>query len=236
MKMMTCDLVRALFTFAAFGLAGSPLSGFAGDPGPAGDSGPSLIRLPQPRLSGTMSVEAARAARRSLRSFSSKPVTIEELSQLLWAAQGITHPRGFRTAPSAGALYPLELFVVAGTVAALPAGTYRYEPDGHHLALIAEGDQRTALADTALGQSPIRKAPLVIAIIANERKTTIKYGERGVRYVHLEAGHAAQNICLQAEALGLGSVMIGAFSDRDVANLLQSAGRQPLYLIPLGRK
>jgi SagB-type dehydrogenase family enzyme len=238
MKMLTCDLVRALFpfTFAAFGLAGSPLSGFAGDPGPGGDSGPSLIRLPQPRQSGATSVEAALAARRSLRSFSNKPVTLEELSQLLWAAQGITHPRGFRTAPSAGALYPLELVVIAGTVAALPAGTYRYEPDGHHLVPVAEGDQRAALADAALGQSPIRKASLVIAIIANERKTTIKYGERGVRYVHLEAGHAAQNICLQAEALGLGSVMIGAFSDRDVASLLRSAGRQPLYLIPLGRK
>jgi SagB-type dehydrogenase family enzyme len=236
MKMLTCDLVRVLCTFAAFGLAGTPLSGFAGDPGPARDAGPSLVRLPQPRLSGTTSVEAALAARRSLRSFSNKPVTLGELSQLLWAAQGITHPRGLRTAPSAGALYPLELVVVSGTVAALPAGTYRYEPDGHHLVLLAEGDRRAALADAALGQSPIRKAPLVIAIVANERKTTIKYGERGVRYVHLEAGHAAQNICLQAEALGLGSVMIGAFSDRDVASLLRSAGRQPLYLIPLGRK
>jgi SagB-type dehydrogenase family enzyme len=92
------------------------------------------------------------------------------------------------------------------------------------------------LADAALGQSPIRKAPVVIAIVADERKTTIKYGERGVRYVHLEAGHAAQNICLQAEALGLGGVVIGAFSDRDVASLLRSVGQQPLYLIPLGRK
>ncbi len=236
MTMPVNHLVRALFTFAAFGLAGSPLSGFSGDRGADSASNPALIRLPQPRLDGTTSVEAALAARRSLRSFADKPVTLEELSQLLWAAQGITHPRGFRTAPSAGGLYPLELFVVAGSVAALPAGTYRYEPDGHLLVRIAEGDQRPDLANAALGQSSIRKAPLVIAIVADYGKTTIKYGERGVRYVHLEAGHAAQNICLQAVALGLGSVMIGAFSDRDVVNLLRIAGQQPLYLIPLGRK
>lgn len=236
MKMPACDLVRALFTFAAFGLAGSPLSGFTGDRGPTGAATPSLILLPQPRLDGTTSVEAALAARRSIRSFANRPVTFEELSQLLWAAQGITHPRGLRTAPSAGALYPLEIFIVSGNVAALPAGTYRYEPEGHRLALVAEGDQRPALADAALGQSPIRKAPVVIAIVADYGKTTVKYGERGVRYVHLEAGHSAQNICLQAEALGLGAVVIGAFSDRDVASLLRSAGRQPLYLIPLGRK
>ena len=236
MRILASELFRALLTFAAFGLAGSSLSGFAGDRGPASAARPSLIRLPQPRLDGTTSVEAALAARRSIRSFANKPVTLEELSQLLWAAQGITDPRGLRTAPSGGALYPLELFVVAGSVAALPAGTYRYEPVGHHLVRVAEGDQRPDLADAALGQSTMRKAPVVIAIVADERKTTIKYGERGVRYVHLEAGHAAQNICLQAEALGLGSVVIGAFSDRAVANLLRSPGLLPLYLIPLGRK
>jgi SagB-type dehydrogenase family enzyme len=236
MKMPARDLVRSLFTFAAFAFAGLPLSGFAGDRGPTSAAGPSLIRLPQPRLDGTTSVEAALAARRSIRSFANKPVSLEELSQLLWAAQGITHPRGLRTAPSAGALYPLELFVVAGNVATLLSGTYQYEPDGHHLVRIAEGDQRPGLSDAALGQSSIRKAPVVIAIVADERKTTIKYGERGMRYVHLEAGHAAQNICLQAEALGLGAVMIGAFSDRDVTSLLRSSGQVPLYLIPLGRK
>jgi SagB-type dehydrogenase family enzyme len=163
-------------------------------------------------------------------------MTVEQLSQLLWAAQGITHPRGLRTAPSAGALYPLEIFVVAGNVATLPAGTYEYEPDGHRLVSVTEGDLRPDLAAAALGQSPIRSAPVVIAIVADYGKTTIKYGERGIRYVHLEAGHAAQNLCLQAETLGIGSVVIGAFSDKDVASLLRSPGQQPLYLIPLGRK
>lgn len=234
--MPASDLVRVLIVLAVFGLAGEPMSCFAGDRGPTGAAAPSLIRLPPPRQDGTISVEAALAARRSIRSFAHKPVTLEELSQLLWAAQGITHPRGLRTAPSAGALYPLDLFVVAGNIATLPAGTFRYEPHGHHLVPVEEGDQRPGLADAALGQSSIRKAPMVIAIIADERKTTIKYGERGVRNVHLEAGHAAQNICLQAEALGLGSVVLGAFSDKDVANLFRSPGRQPLYLIPLGRK
>jgi SagB-type dehydrogenase family enzyme len=161
---------------------------------------------------------------------------MNELSQLLWAAQGITHPRGLRTAPSAGALYPLELTVVAGMVTDLPAGIYRYQPAGHRIVLIAQGDRRATLADAALGQSSVRKAPVVIAIAADHQKTTTKYGDRGVRYVHLEAGHAAQNLYLQATALGLGTVVIGAFSDQSVAAVLQSAGQQPLYLIPVGRK
>lgn len=236
MRVLARDLVGAFLTFAAFGLAGSSLSGFAGGRGASSAMDAALIRLPQPRLDSATSVEEALAARRSQRSFSNKPVTLDELSQLLWAAQGITHSRGLRTAPSAGALYPLELYVVAGSVSALSAGTYRYEPDGHHLVQVAKGDQRAELAAAALGQAPIRKGPVVVAIVADYRKTTIKYGERGIRYVHLEAGHAAQNICLQAEALGLGAVVIGAFSDKDVATLLRSPGRQPLYLIPLGRK
>ena len=236
MRMLSCDLVRALLAFTAFGLAASPPTVLAADRDTAFAGAPSLIPLPPPRLVGTTSVEAALASRRSLRAFASTPVALEELSQLLWAAQGITHSRGYRTAPSAGALYPLELIVVAGTVTGLPAGTYRYEPDGHRLVPVAGGDLRSPLADAALGQSAVRKAPVVIAVVAHERKTTVKYGERGVRYVHLEAGHAAQNLCLQASALGLGTVLIGAFSDKDVASLLGSQDLQPLYLIPLGRK
>jgi len=228
-------LSRALVTYAALGLAGLPPIDFAGARR-ASAAVPTHIGLPQPRLDGTTSVEAALAARRSTRSFAKHPMTVEQLSQLLWAAQGITHPRGLRTAPSAGALYPLEIFVVAGNVATLPAGTYEYEPDGHRLVSVTEGDLRPDLAAAALGQSPIRSAPVVIAIVADYGKTTIKYGERGIRYVHLEAGHAAQNLCLQAETLGIGSVVIGAFSDKDVASLLRSPGQQPLYLIPLGRK
>lgn len=236
MRVAACDLVRALFASAAFGLIITPWSGQTADPGPTSTANPSHIKLSRPRMDGTASVEVALAARRSVRSFANKPVSLEELSQLLWAGQGITHPRGLRTAPSAGALYPLDLLVVAGYVSSLPAGIYRYEPDAHLLARIADGDRRVDLADAALGQSSVRRAPVVLAIVADYRKTTIKYGERGVRYVHLEAGHAAQNICLQATALGLGAVVIGAFSDRDVAAVLQSADRQPLYLIPLGRK
>lgn len=236
MQMMARDLVGALLTFAAFGLAGSALSGFAAGRGPARAMDAAHIQLPRPRLHSATSLEAALAARRSLRSFANKPVTLNELSQLLWAAQGITDSRGLRTAPSAGALYPLELYIAAGNVSGLAAGTYQYAPDGHHLRQVADGDQRAELAAAALGQPPIRKGPVVIAIAADYRRTTVKYGERGVRYVHLEAGHAAQNICLQAEAIGLGAVVIGAFSDKDVAALLRSTGRQPLYLIPVGRK
>jgi SagB-type dehydrogenase family enzyme len=220
---------------AWFGFSG-PLPVRADDPVSNPAPRAAVVQLPQPRLTGTASVEAALAARRSSRFYSDRPLTIDDLSQLLWAAQGITHPRGLRTAPSAGALYPLELTVIAGMVSDLPAGTYRYQPAGHRLILIAEGDERAALADAALGQSPVRKAPVVIAIAADYRKTMIKYGERGVRYVHLEAGHAAQNLCLQATALGLGTVVLGAFSDQGVAAVLRNSGQQPLCLIPVGRK
>lgn len=206
----------------------------ADEPGPAARAA-AAVPLPPPRLKGTVSIEEALAARRSVRSFSRRPLALEDLSQLLWAAQGITDSRGYRTAPSAGALYPLELFVVAGTVASLPAGVYRYQSREHRLLSVAEGDRRTRLAEAALDQSAIREAPAVIAIAANYGRTTAKYRERGVRYVHIEAGHAAQSLCLQATALGLGTVVIGAFSDEGVTTVLQGAGLQSLYLIPVGR-
>jgi SagB-type dehydrogenase family enzyme len=210
--------------------------GQAAGPGrmPAADA--SVVPLPRPRLTGTISVEAALTARRSIRSFSDGALGMDELSQLLWAGQGITLGRGLRTAPSAGALYPLVLYVAAGNVASLPAGIYRYEPAGHRLVAVVGGDKRSELAEAARGQSAVRTAAIVIAVMADYQRTTVKYGERGVRYVHLEAGHAAQNIALQATALGLGTVMIGAFSDVAVSALLKVSGKQPLYLIPVGRK
>jgi SagB-type dehydrogenase family enzyme len=194
------------------------------------------VPLSPPRLTGPVSVEVALAGRSSVRSFSNEAVGVDELSQLLWASQGVTHGQGRRTAPSAGALYPLALYVIAGNVTALPAGIYRYEPVDHRLTVVTSGDRRGDLADAALGQSAVRSAAVVIAVIADYHRTTVKYGERGIRYVHLEAGHAAQNIALQATALGLGTVMIGAFSDDAVSAVLKASGRQALYLIPVGRK
>jgi SagB-type dehydrogenase family enzyme len=165
-----------------------------------------------------------------VREFSEKQLTLAELGQLLWAAQGVTNQYGFRTAPSAGALYPLEVYAV------MAEGVYRYEPPGHRLIVHAAGDLRPQLYEAALRQNPIRAAPVVFVIAAVYGRTAVKYGdERSPRYVHLEAGHAAQNILLQAVALNLGAVPIGAFYDDRVKQVLKlPSDQQPLYLIPTG--
>lgn len=195
------------------------------------------IALPPPRYEGKMSLERALLERRSLREYSDEPLTLAEVSQLLWAAQGITHPAGLRTAPSAGALYPLEIYLVAGEVDGLSAGVYHYLPEGHQLLLTLTGDTRRELSHAALGQSSVAEAPAVIVIAAVYERTKVKYGERGVQYVHMEVGAASQNIYLQAESLGLGTVFIGAFHDGRVSEILHlKADEHPLGLMPVGRK
>jgi len=198
---------------------------------------PEVIRLPQPLSDGTMSVERALRERRSMRQYKNQPVTLSDLSQILWAAQGVSGPGDRRTAPSAGALYPLEVSVVAGNVTGLSAGTYSYDPDQHQLTVIAEGDARRSLSRAALDQSSIKNAAAVLVLCAVYERTTVKYGERGIRYVHMEAGHAAQNVSLQAVALNLGTVVIGAFHDDRVRTVLRlSEQEHPLSLMPIGRK
>jgi len=195
-----------------------------------------LIALPAPDTRGTRPLESTLSKRRSIRKYKDSALTLPEVSQLLWAAQGITSKRGFRTAPSAGALYPLELYVAAGQVQGLGAGIFHYLPQKHALELIEKGDQREALARAALGQQPVRQAPAVFIFAAVPGRTAVKYGRRSVRYVLQEVGHAAQNICLQAVALELGSVVIGAFSDEDVARILKlKDDEMPLCLVPVGR-
>ncbi len=195
------------------------------------------VKLPEPKYSSSTSVEEALLQRRSVRDFGDTPITVTEVSQLLWAAQGMTVPRGFRTAPSAGALYPLELYLVAGNVNGLPAGIYKYVPRSHELLSILKGDRRGDLCNAALGQSSVRRAAAVIVLAGVYERTTSKYGERGIRYVHMESGHAAQNVCLQALSLGLGTVVIGAFRDDEVKRLLRMANAEsPLYIIPTGRR
>ncbi|KPJ51984.1 nitroreductase, partial [candidate division TA06 bacterium DG_24] len=154
--------------------------------------------------------------RRSIRSYSDAPLTLAEVSQLLWAAQGITNDRGFRTAPSAGALYPLEVYVVAGKVEGLPAGIYKYRPREHELWRVDLGDKRRELSGAALGQEPVADGAIDIVFAAVYGRTAVKYGERATRYVHIEVGHAAQNVFLQAGALDLGAAVIGAFFDEEV--------------------
>jgi len=201
-----------------------------------GDEAGDIIILPEPKNTGSMSVEEALLERRSNRNYKDEALTLAEVSQLLWAAQGITHPGGYRTTPSAGALYPLEIYVVAGNVKGLPVGIYKYRPQGHELEMVAGGDVRADLCAAAIDQECIEDGAAVLVFAAVYERTTGKYGERGVRYVHIEAGHAAQNVYLQAVSLGLGTVIVGAFDNDGVERLMQMAGdEQVLCIMPVGR-
>lgn len=181
-------------------------------------------------------MEEALLKRRSTREYSGDPLTLDEISQILWAAQGITHEIRLRTAPSTGGLYPLELYVVVGDVEGLEAGVYHYMPTENNLLKTVDGDQRSDIADAALGQDWVEKAAINIVITAIYERTTGKYGNSGVRYVHIEVGHAAQNICLQATALNLGVVTVGAFHDDKVVQILHlNPDEKPLYIIPIGK-
>jgi len=190
-----------------------------------------FLELPAPERKGQMPLEETLAARRSIREFAQKPITDRELSQLLWAAQGVTTSDGRRTAPSAGALYPLEVWV------ATASGFCHYQPRQHRLTQHIQRDLRPDLCRAALMQESIVRAPVVFVIAAVYQRAAQKYGEqRAPRYVHMEVGHAAQNLLLEAVALGLGGVLIGAFYDREVERVLSLPGEQkPLYLIPVGR-
>jgi SagB-type dehydrogenase family enzyme len=205
-----------------------------GDPLPDPPSG--SIKLPQPVHDGNTSLERTLHERRSTRQYKNTPILLSDLSQLLWAAQGISGLGGRRTAPSAGALFPLDVYVVAGNVSGLSAGIYSYDPHKHELSRVAEADARAELNKAALGQLSI-SAPAVLVLSAVYERTTVKYSERGIRYVHMEAGHVAQNIYLQAAALNLGTVVIGAFDDDGIRTVLHMTGREhPLYLMPVGKK
>ena len=196
-----------------------------------------MIKLPEPKHDSDVSIEETLVRRRSIRDYTHEPLTLEEVSQLLWAGQGITSDWGGRTAPSAGALYPIELYVIVGDVKNLAAGLYKYKPERHELVMVLEGDIRSRLADAALGQSPVKHGVVDIVLTSVNHRTTRKYGDRGIKYVLIEIGHAGQNICLQATALELGSVMIGAFHDEEVSSLLKLPREEtPLYIIPIGRQ
>lgn len=194
-----------------------------------------VIDLPSPQRQAGAALNEALAARRSVRSFTAAPLPLPSVSQLLWAAQGVTDPDGLRTAPSAGALYPLELYLLAGAVQDLEPGVYRYRPAEHSLQRTVSGDLRTELADTALGQDWIGQAPATLVIAGVYDRTGRKYGARAQRYVHIETGHVAQNILLQAVALGLGGTAVGAFDDGALQRVLRlPEDQQPLLVIPLG--
>ncbi len=189
------------------------------------------IKLPKPKLKGSISLEEAIEKRRSVRSFFPQDLELEQISQLVWAAQGVTDRRGFRAAPSAGALYPLEVYV------ATKKGVFQYIPSEHKLVKKKKSDLRSELAAASWGQGFVREAPVSIIICAIYERVTSRYGERGVRYTDIEVGHAAQNVHLEAVALGLASVPLGAFNDNAVSALLGlSEDERPLYIIPVGYK
>lgn len=182
-----------------------------------------------------MSVERALAARRSVREFGGEALSLAQLARLAWAAQGTTRPGGYRSAPSAGALYPLELLVAAGDVSGLRAGVYRYESAAHALRLERAGDARRELAAAALHQEWMRRSAAIFVVTGVPERSARKYGARAERYVFIEAGAAAQNLALQAVALGLGSTCVGAFDDARVAALVGlRPGERPLLLLPVG--
>ncbi|MBL7208650.1 MAG: SagB/ThcOx family dehydrogenase [Dehalococcoidia bacterium] len=196
------------------------------------------IKLPPPSHKGKKSIEETISKRRSIRRFRSQPLSLPQLSQILWSAQGATGTGGHRAAPSAGATYPLEVFVVVGeqTVESLKAGIYHYEVDTHSINLHRKGDLREKLAEAALGQSFIATCPVDMVVCALHSRTAYRYGKRGERYVHMEVGHVGQNVSLQAIALGLATVMVGAFEDEEVRKVLKVDEQfKPLYIIPVGK-
>ncbi|MRR06714.1 MAG: SagB/ThcOx family dehydrogenase [Deltaproteobacteria bacterium] len=199
-------------------------------------SGQITVQLPRPNFESSTSIEKALHERRSHRDYGEGPLSLEEIAQLLWAAQGISHDRDLRTSPSAGALYPVETYLVAGEVQNLPAGVYRYRPDRHDLVLVRSGDVRRQLCSASLHQDAIVSAPACIAFSAVYARSTSKYGKRGIRYTHMETGIAAQNVSLQAVSLHLGTVVIGAFHDYEVSDVLALPVREaPLLIMPVGK-
>lgn len=195
-----------------------------------------VIDLPNPAYDGGISVERALKERRSVRKYSKEEISVTEISQILWSAQGITKKiGGLRTAPSAGALYPLEIYLIAGEVEGIPKGIYKYSPQSHSIKMTQEGDNRQKLLTCC--QPFVRKAPAIIVIAGVYERTALKYGKRARQYVHIEAGAAGQNIYLQSESLGIGTVFVGAFIDSRLKSLLSlPEDEYPLGVMPLGRK
>ncbi|OGW74875.1 MAG: nitroreductase [Omnitrophica bacterium RBG_13_46_9] len=198
------------------------------------------MTLPPARHKGNVSVEEAIFGRRSIRAYTAEPLSLEEVSQLLWAAGGITVDAvtgPTRSYPSAGAMYPLTIYLVAGKVNGLEPGIYRYNWHDHSIDQVKDGDFREQLMLASLGQRMVGNAPANIVITAVYSWTERQYGKRGeVRYVPMDTGHAGQNVELQAEALGLGSVIVGAFNDDAVKEVLGIKDEEPLYIIPVGKK
>ena len=198
------------------------------------------IVLPKPSLDGKVSVEKAIQQRRTIRDFKETPLSIPHLAQLLWAAQGITDPKGAgRSAPSGGARYPLDIYVIVGKkgVEGLGEGVYHYAPENHSILSMNKKDLRREIGSASLGQMWMAGASVMFVITAEYRRITGRYGDRGIRYAQIEAGHVGQNLFLQAEALGLGAGIVGAFNDTEVVKVMGiPREHEPLLIMPVGYK
>ncbi|MCS7117496.1 MAG: SagB/ThcOx family dehydrogenase [Thaumarchaeota archaeon] len=233
--------ISIVLGFGAIGL--TLLASLIGREGPpsTGQMISRKVLLPKPRTNGPLSVEQAILRRRSRREYTKEPLKLSDVGQLLWSAQGVTAPHlwtGLRTAPSAGGLYPLETYLVVrpGGVEDLEAGIYRYDPHLHELNLVTEGDHSSALMSACVDQEWVGAAAINIVFTAVVERTRVRYGDRALQYVFQESGHAAQNVYLQAEALGLGCVVIGAFYEDEVRSILKASRKElPVYVIPVGR-
>lgn len=195
-----------------------------------------MITLPPPQYDSEVSLESSINARESQRSYTAEALSMHQVGQLLWSAQGLTSNARRRTVPSAGAIYPLELYAIVGNVQDLVPGIYHYLPQEHCLKMLESGDKRSELAAAALNQGSIKQGAVNFVISACYERMAERYGQRARRYIDMEVGHAGQNIYLQATALGLGTVAIGAFHDELVhRTLVLSAEEVPLYIMPVGR-
>ncbi|MFC2075040.1 SagB/ThcOx family dehydrogenase [Bdellovibrionota bacterium] len=194
------------------------------------------IKLPTPKHESKTSLEQTLLTRRSTRSYKKEPLTLDEISQLCWAAQGVTSPEGFRTAPSAGAIFPLEFYVVCGNAKDLPAGVYKYLPKEHQLEKITDGDKRQELGVAAFNQDCVKDGAVSFVITGLYDGIIEKYGENGPMYAHMEVGHIGQNIHLQAVTLNLGTVMVAALYKDQVTKALGLPEKEdPLYIMPVGK-
>jgi SagB-type dehydrogenase family enzyme len=206
---------------------------------PSGGLAGEAIKLPPPATKGGMPLAEALQSRRTVRHFANRPVSLGQISQLLWEADGLSDPRGLRTSPSAGATYPLDLYLVVGErgVTNLPAGVYRYDVAAHELAPLVRGDFHAPVARACLHQAWMTEAPVMVLITGEYRRCTARYGQRGIRYTHMEAGNVSQNLFLAAEALGLGAGIVGAFDDKALAQVLKLPPvHEPLLVMPVGYK
>ncbi|AAM05785.1 TPA: SagB/ThcOx family dehydrogenase [Methanosarcina acetivorans] len=196
---------------------------------------PMKVKLPELDAAGRSHIEELIAKRRSIREYADRELSEPLISRFLWVTQGTSSKEGLRTAPSAGALYPLEVHVVIGEGSGLEAGIYRYVTEEHSLIQEIPGDMRKKLSEAALSQGMIKNAPVSLVISAIYPRITSKYGKRGLRYAHMEAGHAAQNVYLLGVELGIGTCTVGAFEDEEVKKVLKMpANEDPLYIMPLG--